>query len=299
MQNEVKALAQQYPKIQSLMRYVNKDTLLEAYKKQPNSDMKRRYGEEVDGNLNVLLKRMKKMSYYPQSQLRYSESGSDKWKLKREFKVFEDEIVADVLQEILMSIYEVKGRLTISSGLNESKSRVNSRHKRILLPMLCEINLSRPMSDADKEELIIFLEENISDRKFMQYIKRFLQSGTLECGNILETDSRGSLSSMLIRIFLFHKFRGWLTSKRELAGPVMKFWIYGRKFSFAFWNWGVSSRFRQMLLSIQDELGVKINIISPNGLRNRPKTQYSIRMKKVKRKKISFKTDNSEGVKNI
>ena len=100
------------------MSHVNKRTLEQSYLRQADSVMKQRYGERLDENINVLLKRMKKSSYFPQSQHRYSESSNDEWNLKHEFKAFEDEIVADVFKEILMLIYDVKGHITISSGLN-------------------------------------------------------------------------------------------------------------------------------------------------------------------------------------
>lgn len=277
MKKKVKELAKQHQKIQSLMRHVNEKTLLDAHEKQPNSDTKQRYGEGVDKNINVLLKRMKKSSYFPQSRYRYSKSSSDEWNLEHEFKVFEDEIVADVFKEILMSIYEIKGCVTVLSGLNESESIVKSQCKRMLLPMLCDINLSRPICNADKEELIAFLKENIADKKFMQYIKRFLQSGILESGNKLEIDSRGMLALLLNRIFIYHRLRDWLTSKRGKETFKMKFWMDEEKFSFAFWNSDDLLLFRRMLLCAQNELGLEAGIEMPKAFQKRCKIQCTVR----------------------
>lgn len=280
MKNEVKALAQQYPKIQSLMRYVNKETLLEAYEKQPNSNMKHRYGNRVDENINVLLRRMKQSSYFPQSQHGYSKLSSDEWNLKHEFKVFEDKIVADVLKKILMSIYEVKGCVTFSSGLNEPKVTVNSRHRRLLLPILCEINLSGPISNADKEELITFLGENIADRKFMQFIKRFLHSGILKRGNISEKDSRDLLASMLLRIFIYHSLRDRLISGRTEVGCKMKLWVRKGIYIFATQDSGDLFRLEQMLLNMGNEYGLKIDITMPKAYQNRRKTMHPVKRRR-------------------
>ncbi len=69
---EIANLVARYDRVQSLMKYVNNDTLKESYKKQPKGKAvgvdgvtKEQYGENLDENIENLLIRMKKFSYRP------------------------------------------------------------------------------------------------------------------------------------------------------------------------------------------------------------------------------------------
>ena len=69
---EIANLVARYDRVQSLMKYVNNDTLKESYKKQPKGKAvgvdgvtKEQYGENIDENIENLLIRMKKFSYRP------------------------------------------------------------------------------------------------------------------------------------------------------------------------------------------------------------------------------------------
>ena len=75
MENKKKATtyrALKYPKVQALMRYVNKDTLKVMYKRQPknkavgiDATTKEKYDENLDENLDKLIHDMKQFSYRP------------------------------------------------------------------------------------------------------------------------------------------------------------------------------------------------------------------------------------------
>lgn len=69
---EIASLVEKYGRIQSLMKYVNSDTLKESYSKQPKGKAvgvdgvtKEQYGENLEENIENLLVRMKKFSYKP------------------------------------------------------------------------------------------------------------------------------------------------------------------------------------------------------------------------------------------
>ena len=69
---EIARLVEKYGRVQSLMKYVNSDTLKESYRKQPKGKAvgmdgitKEEYGEDLEGNIENLLIRMKKFSYKP------------------------------------------------------------------------------------------------------------------------------------------------------------------------------------------------------------------------------------------
>lgn len=63
---EIARIAKKYAKVQNLMKYVNQDTLKEMYKRQPKNKAvgtygmtKEAYGENLDENIEKLLKDMK------------------------------------------------------------------------------------------------------------------------------------------------------------------------------------------------------------------------------------------------
>lgn len=247
-------LSKKYDAVQNIMPNVNEKTLIEAYWIQPDSAIKMLYGENLEENIQKLLCRMKEFSYYPQSRPVYSESNSDERDSKLEFGAFEDEIVADVFRKILEAIYSVKGCLSISPEFTKMELMVCSKHKRIPSLWPCAINLSKPMDNAENGRLTAFLQENIADRNFMRYIKRFLSSGIAESGNMLEADSKALLSSILIKIYCYHMLKEWLISKKAEISCRMCFCIAGNKFLFLFSDLCDESRIRSMLLREQSKL---------------------------------------------
>lgn len=69
---EIAELAAKYGRVQSLMRYVNKEALAKSCSCQPRGKAvgvdgvtKETYGENLSENLDDLLKRMKQFSYKP------------------------------------------------------------------------------------------------------------------------------------------------------------------------------------------------------------------------------------------
>ena len=66
---EIANLVARYGRVQSLMKYINKGTLMESYRKQPKGKAvgvdevtKEEYGERLEENIDDLLVRMKKFS---------------------------------------------------------------------------------------------------------------------------------------------------------------------------------------------------------------------------------------------
>ena len=69
---EIASLVERYGRVQSLMKYVNSDTLKESYNKQPKGKAvgvdgitKEQYGENLEENIESLLVRMKKLNHIP------------------------------------------------------------------------------------------------------------------------------------------------------------------------------------------------------------------------------------------
>ncbi len=112
---EIASLVEKYGRVQSLMKYVNSDTLKESYRRQPKGKAvgtdgvtKEEYGEKLEENIEDLIARMKKFSYKPYPVRRaYIPKGNGKMR-GLGIPSFEDIVVQGVFKEILEAIYEPK-----------------------------------------------------------------------------------------------------------------------------------------------------------------------------------------------
>ncbi len=125
---EIANLVARYGRVQSLMKYINKGTLMESYRKQPKGKAvgvdevtKEEYGERLEENIDDLLVRMKKFSYKPYPVRRaYIPKGNGKMR-GLGIPSFEDKVVQGVFKEILEAIYEPKFK-DFSFGFRPNRS---------------------------------------------------------------------------------------------------------------------------------------------------------------------------------
>lgn len=125
---EIANLVARYGRVQSLMKYINKGTLMESYRKQPKGKAvgvdevtKEEYGERLEENIDDLLVRMKKFSYKPYPVRRaYIPKGNGKMR-GLGIPSFEDKVAQGVFKEILEAIYEQKFK-DFSFGFRPNRS---------------------------------------------------------------------------------------------------------------------------------------------------------------------------------
>lgn len=119
MENErkdIRTLAKKYNKLQTLMCYVNKETLMEQHKKQMKGKAsgidgitKEKYNENAENNIEDLLIRMKKFSYKPQAVKRVYIPKTESDKLRPlGIPAYEDRLVQGCMAYVLNEIYETK-----------------------------------------------------------------------------------------------------------------------------------------------------------------------------------------------
>lgn len=194
---EIANLVARYDRVQSLMKYVNNDTLKESYKKQPKGKAvgvdgvtKEQYGENIDENIENLLIRMKKFSYRPYPVCRaFIPKGNGKMRGLGipSFEAFEDKVVQGVFKEILEAIYEPKFK-DFSFGLRPNRSchdaiqRVNKHIMANKVNYILDADIKGFFDNIDHDWMINFLEHDIADKNFIRYIKRFLIGGVMEDG---------------------------------------------------------------------------------------------------------------------
>ena len=127
MENErkdIRTLAKKYEKLQTLMNYINKETLMQQFGKESSNKAsgidqvtKDEYGANLEANIEELLKRMKTFSYRPQPVRRtYIPKANGKLR-PLGIPAFEDKLVQGCMAYVLNEIYETK--------FQTSKTKIN------------------------------------------------------------------------------------------------------------------------------------------------------------------------------
>jgi len=185
--------AEKHNQLQTLMHYVNKETLTEEHRRQQQSKAtgvdrvdKGKYDEELNANLERLLSDMKEFRYRPQAVRRtyIPKTGSDKLR-PLGIPSYEDRLVQGVMRRILDQIYEGKF-YDFSYGFREGKSchQAIGEVQRIIMSrkvnFVVDADIRGFFDNVNHEWLLKFLEHDIGDRNFLRYISRFLKAGIIE-----------------------------------------------------------------------------------------------------------------------
>ncbi len=201
MKTTIETLEKKYPKIQSVMRFVNEESLRGSYEKQPDSDVKQRYGECLDANIRELLRRMRAFSYFPQSQdwFRVANMGGDGEKYI--LRSFEDRMLQRLFGEILKAIFEPKICRTMAE-LKKKNSTAGSCHRFIIAVAVIEIDVVQFLKQIDQDYFVEFLRQSVADKNFVRYYERFLRSGAKLLAGCTDSESESVVCflSMMLSI---------------------------------------------------------------------------------------------------
>lgn len=235
---EITRFVEKHDRVQSLMRYVNKDTLEEMYRKQSGKKAvgvdgmtKEKYGKNLDRNLEDLLERMKRFAYKPYPVRKaYIPKGNGKVR-GLGIPSFEDKLVQGVFKEVLEAIYEPKFK-EFSYGFRPNRSchdaiqKVNKHIMADKVNYVLDADIKGFFDNIDHDWMMRFLEHDTADKNFLRYIKRFLIGGVMEDGKRLETDrgtaQGGLISPIMANVYLHYVLDLWFdhVKNREFRGEM-------------------------------------------------------------------------------
>lgn len=241
MENEfdkIRIQSKQYDKVQNLMRYVNVGTLTAEHKKQLKGKAvgidgvtKVKYNENLDNNLDDLMKRLKQFSYKPKAVKRVHIPKSNGKLRPLGLPSYEDKLVQGVMAKVLNEVYEPRF-LETSFGFRPNKNAhqaiamINQTIMTKKVNFIVDADIKGFFDNVSHEWLIKFLENDINDKRFIRYINRFLIAGVMEDNKYHESDKGtpqgGLISPILANVYLHYVLDLWfeLKIKRKYKGEA-------------------------------------------------------------------------------
>jgi group II intron reverse transcriptase/maturase len=217
-------------KFNNIIHLINIDMLMECHFEMPTNKAtgvdkidKVAYGENLKENLTILVEKLKNFSYKPQAVRRtyIPKVGSDKLR-PLGIPAYEDRLVQSAMAKILTAIYEPHF-MEFSYGFRENRGC----HQALgALTYIIENKTIRYVVDADikgffdnvnHEWIIKFLEDKISDERFIRLVKRVIKAPIIENGQqdfpIKGMPQGGLISPVLSNIYLHYALDLWFEVK--------------------------------------------------------------------------------------
>lgn len=234
---DIKYQLEQGYKLQTIMHYVNKETLKKQYEKQQEEKAsgvdgmtKEKYGVRLERNIEDLLERMKRFTYRPKP-VRKTYIPKANGKLRGlGIPCYEDKLVqgamADVLSEIYENIfYKFSYGFRPKKNCHQAVSQINWLIMTKKVNYILDADIKGFFDNKDHNILMMFLEHEIADKNFLRYIKRFLKSGIIEDYQYYENDKGtpqgGLISPILANVYLHYVLDNWFqVIKKKLKGEA-------------------------------------------------------------------------------
>ena len=214
------------------MHCVNTATLKAAHLRQKKRKAagidgvtKTEYEKNLEENLENLVGRMKTFSYRPLPVRRtYIPKPGGEKKRPLGIPAYEDKLVQGVMANVLTMVYEPKFK-DFSYGFRPKRDCHQAIQALATVIMtkktgyVVDADIKGFFDNVNHDWLIKFLEHDIEDKNFIRYIKRFLRSGIMEQGKLLESDKGtpqgGLISPILANVYLHYVLDLWF--KKEIS----------------------------------------------------------------------------------
>jgi len=252
------------------------DTLREAYyglkrNAAPGVDGMtwRRYGEDLEENLQDLSNRLKRGAYRAKPTRRTFIPKPDGRERPLGVTALEDKIVQRATVEVLNAIYEVDF-LGFSYGFRPGRSQHNALDALYTALLTKKVNwvldadISGFFDAIDRKWLVKFIEHRIGDRRVVRLIQKWLNAGVLEDGKRIFSDKGtvqgGSISPLLANVYLHYVFDLWVQKRRTqwAMGDVIVV-RFADDIVMGFQHRGVAQQFLEDLRERLAEFGLELH----------------------------------------
>ena len=273
---DIRTLAKKYEKLQTLMNYINKETLMEQFRKESSNKacgvdkvIKDEYGLNLEENIDKLLAKMKSFSYRPQPVRRTYIPKSNGGKRPLGIPAFEDKLVQGCMSYVLNEIYETKF-LDCSYGFRENRNchmaieEINNHIMRNKVNYVLDCDIKGFFDNVDHKWMMEFLNHDIGDKNFLRYIVRFLKSGIVEDLKYFESDKGtpqgGLISPILANVYLHYVLDLWFMHIKNSYKGEMYLIRYADDFVVLFQHEQDAQRFYKELVERLAKFGLEVAV---------------------------------------
>ncbi len=227
------------------------------------------YAENLMANLDDLVERLHRMAYIPQPVLRVyiPKAGSDKMR-PLGIPALEDKLVQTGLSRILQAIYEEdfiddSYGFRPNRGCHDALRALNQTIERQGTEYIVEADIRGFFDNVDQDQLMIFLEHRIADKRILRYIKRILKAGIHEEGVFRASDrgtpQGGVISPLLANIYLHYTLDLWFERGfRKSCTGVARFIRYADDYVVCFNREADAKRFRVEMEQRLNQFGLEV-----------------------------------------
>ena len=234
---DIKYQLQQGYKLQTIMHYVNRETLIKQHDKQQTGKAsgidgitKEEYEKNLEVNIENLLTRMKRFSYRPKP-VRKTYIPKSNGKLRGlGIPCYEDKLVQGAMADVLTEIYEniffdFSYGFRTKKNCHQAISQINWLLMTKKVNYILDADIKGFFDNIDHDIMMMFLEHEIEDKNFLRYVRIFLKSGILEDYKYYESDKGtpqgGLISPILANVYLHYVLDNWFNvTKKSFKGEM-------------------------------------------------------------------------------